>query len=435
MIKEANRKRQTVITGIGIVSPLGIGLEDFEQALMSGKSGVKKLELLNSPAAPRSCGGEVSAFIEKEARKTHLKPVRKSIKVMCREIQLGVASALQAVGQSGLDLDKIESNRFGVDFGANLMFSPPQVLNDSCMASSEEGNFVFDNWGTIGLDSMEPLWLLCYLPNMPACHIGISMDAQGPSNSITMDEASGYLVMGEAISIIDRDWADIMIAGATGTRLHIVKAIHGQFWDELAESDEDPSTWSRPFDANRNGQVLAEGGASFILEEEEHAKARNAQTWGKILGRGASCVNNVPTQGRYRESLAAAMRAALRDAGLQPEEIGHINAHGLGEREADEGEAQAIHDVFGEHASTVPVTSMKSYWGNAGPAAGTLELAASLVSLKHGVILPTLNYETPGTEKPLNVVHGEPLATENKIVLAINATRQGQASALIVEGC
>ncbi|MEZ6047859.1 MAG: beta-ketoacyl synthase N-terminal-like domain-containing protein [Planctomycetaceae bacterium] len=430
---------EIVITGFGIVSPVGIGQEEFTTALMEQRSGIKPMELLTSSATPGNVGGEVTNFTEADARKIYLKPLKKSVKVMCREIQLGVAAALQAVENSKLDLDAIDHTRFGVEFGANLMFSPPWVLQDACWKCCSETDsgleFHFDEWGEKGLASMEPLWLLCYLPNMPACHIGISMDARGPSNSMTVDEASGNLVLGEAMSIISRGWADVMIAGTTGTRVNPVKSIHGLFWDELAEQSGSPETWSRPFDKDRNGQVLSEGGASFILETAEHAQARGAKIWAKMLGSGASCLSDDAGKARYREALAAAMKAALHSAGLTPADIGHINAHGLGERTTDHEEALAIHDVFGEYASQVPVTSLKSYWGNPGASCGSLELAGSLVGLEKGVVLPTLNFTAQAEDDPkLNIVHSEPLPVDNKVVLNINVTRPDQANAVIVEG-
>ena len=192
---------------------------------------------------------------------------------MCREIQFGVASASLAIENSGLDLEAIDHERFGVDFGANLMFSPPQVLKDPCWLCVDEGDaefyFKHEQWGTKGLSNLEPLWLLRYLPNMPACHIGIYADARGPSNSITVNEASGNLAVAEAFHVIMRGLADTMIAGTTGTRIHPVKSMHAALWDILAEhGDDPPETWSRPFDKTRTGEVLAEGACSLILEEE-----------------------------------------------------------------------------------------------------------------------------------------------------------------------
>ncbi|GAB4136043.1 MAG: beta-ketoacyl synthase [Planctomycetaceae bacterium] len=429
-----------------MVSPLGIGIEPFWEGLSSGKSGIGPIQLDANAGAPRNIGGEVTDFTEQAAKKSYLKPLRKSIKVMCRDIQLGVASALLALEQSQLNLETIDHQRLGVDFGANLMLSPPDVLRDAAWSCVENGDpkreFHFEKWGkggknaegTSGMEKMQPLWLLRYLPNMPACHIGIAADARGPNNSLTMDEASGNLALGEATRVIQRGCSDTMIAGTTGTRIHPVKTIHARFWDPLAESDEPPETWSRPFDKNRSGQVLAEGACSFILEEETVARNRGAKIYGTILGVGSSCVVDRSGVSNLRRALANAMQSALHDAGIQPEDVGHVNAHGLSTVEDDRQESLAIHDVFGEDGSTIPVTALKSVLGNSGSGCGTLELAGSLLGLEQGVVPATLNYELPDPECPLNVVRGEPLSIDNKTFININVTRTGQASALVVRG-
>ena len=437
--------RNVVITGLGILSPIGIGVESFQENLAGGKSGVSSLDLMPFSAAPENVAAEVRGFEEKSARKTYLKALRKSVKVMCREIQLGVASATLAVENAALDLDEIDHQRLGVDFGANTMSSPPSVLKDpawACVdADDPERRFHFERWGSqganadrsSGMGQMEPLWLLRYLPNMPACHIGIMAAAHGPNNSLTMAEASGNLALGEAREVILRGAADLMISGTTGTRVHPVKTLHAALWDELARSDAPPETWCRPFDRDRTGQILGEGACSFILEDESHARARGAKILATILGAGSSCVVDHHDRPNLRQALANAMRMALRNADLRPDQIGHINAHGLGQRQTDIDEARAIEDVFGDQAETVPVTALKSYLGNAASGCGTLELAGSLLSLRQGVVPPTLNYETPDPDCALNVVHGEPLAITNHTVLNINVSRMGQASALIVD--
>jgi len=434
-----------VITGIGLFSPIGIGVDLFWEHLSLGRGGLSHTDMMSFSAAPQNIGGEVKEFTEKTARKEYLRALRKSIKVMCREIQMGVASALQAVEHSRLDLETVESERFGVDFGANLMLSPPEVLKDACWEcvddNDEQREFHFEQWGNAGSNAekksgmsvMEPLWLLKYLPNMPGCHIGIALQACGPNNSLTLDEASGNAALGEALRILQRDAADVMIAGVTGTRLHPVKTLHAALWDPLAEYSDPPETWCRPFDATRKGQVIAEGACSFILEKESAAKARGATIYGRLLGTGTSCVADKQGNGHQREALVNAMRAALRDADMQPEDIGHINAHGLATVETDKQEAAAIHDVFGSHAEDVPVTALKSYFGNPGSSCGLLELAGSILGLHQNVIPPTLNYNTPDPECPLNVVGGEPLSVGNKTVLNVNVTRIGQASAVIVQ--
>ena len=433
---KTSETREVVITGVGIVSPIGIGVDEFWKSLSSGQSGIRHGKLFPGFAAPDGVCAEVLGFTDESARKVYLKEQRKNLKAMCREIQLGVASALMALQNSAIDLDQINHERLGVEFGANLMLSPPEVLLEGCEACCEEGTTKFQSsqWGQKGLTKLEPLWLLRYLPNMPACHISISADARGPSNSLTLDDASGNTVIGEAMRILVRGAADMMIVGVTGTTLHPIKTLHQALWNDLARTPSEPEKRARPFDLDRSGRVVAEGSCSFILEDREHAEKRGAKIWGRVLGTGSSCVTNVKQEGNYRLALANAMKGALRDAGLRPDQVGHINAHGLGTTDVDIAEAQAIHDVFGpDLGRKIPVTAIKSFIGNSGAGSGLLELAASVVGLSHGVIPQTLNYETPDPACPLNLVVGKPQTASNGVVLSINVTRIGQAAASIVQ--
>lgn len=428
-------KKRVVITGAGIVSPIGIGRDEFWDGIAAGKSGVSKIDLLSGSALPGHVAGECKEFTDSSAKKQYLTAQRKSIKVMCREIQLGVASAHLALANSELDIAAIDHERLGVDFGANQMFSTPDVLSEGVFRCDEDRKFNFDRWGDEGLAGMEPLWLLKYLPNMPACHIGIHADARGPNNSLTLAEASGNSAMGEAFGIISTGRADMMLAGSTGSRIQPTKCLHAALWDEMASyEDADPATWSRPFDASRRGQVAGEGACTFVFEEEEHAKARGASIFGEVLSQASCCAINVDGTPRIKDALVGAISKALQRAGVSPSDIGHINAHGLGGTQADIDEALAIHEVFGAAASTVPVTAFKSAIGNSGAACGTLELAASLIGLQHGVIPATLNYSTPDENCKLNIVHGEPLKTDNKLFLTVNVTAFGQAAALVACG-
>lgn len=428
--------KQVVITGIGIVSPIGIGVGPFWDSLVAGRSGVRHGQLFPGFASPNGVGAEVVDFTDESARKIYLKEQRKNLKTMCREIQLGVASALLALKEAGVDLDKIDHERLGVEFGANLMLSPPDVLNEGCVACCEPGTTRFETgrWGQSGLVKLEPLWLLRYLPNMPACHISISADARGPSNSLTLDDASGNTVIGESLRIIARGDADIMIVGVTGTTLHPIKTLHLALFDDLARTPDAPEKRARPFDRDRSGRVVAEGSCSFILEERASAERRGAKIMARVLGTGSSCVTTREQVGNYRLALANAMRAALRDAGLRPDQIGHINAHGLGTKDVDIAESQAILEVFGDDwGRRIPVTALKSFLGNSGAGSGLLELAGSVLGLSKGLIPYTLNYETPDPDCPLNIVAGQAQATTNRIVLSLNVTRVGQAAASIVE--
>ncbi len=426
--------RDVVITGIGIISPLGIGRDAFWSSIQSGRSGLKRIELASYVGTPDCVGGEVSDFNDETAKKQHLKSLRKSLKVMCREIQMGVASALQAMEDAGLAPGTVAAERIGVDFGANLMSTPPEGLLDAAVKAGEPLDvgykFIYDKWGMGRFDGMEPLWLLRYLPNMPGCHIGIALDARGPNNSITHDEASGGLVIAEACNSIRRNRADVMITGVTGTRLHTVKAAHSNHWDPLAAGPAE--TRVRPFDRTRTGEALAEAACSLILEAREHAEARGAKILGTILGSASSSVAAKDGTPDEAKALEFAAMAAIERSGISADAIGHVNACGSGNPIRDQYEAAALHRVFGARGSSVPVTAIKSYMGSAGSGSALCELVGSLLALQNGVVPKTLNFSSPDATNPVNVVHGEHLAAPNGVFLKTSVTRVGQASAVVV---
>lgn len=426
--------REVVITGIGVFSPIGIGREAFTAALREGRNGIGPVELHGFVPGPSGIGGEVSDFNDTTAKKEHLHSLRKSLKVMCREIQMGVASALQAMSDAGLAPGDVPAQRIGCDFGANLMSSPPEVLEASALRSRSmrTGNLAFDfnAWGQTGMRGLEPLWLLKYLPNMPGCHIGIALEAFGPNNSITHDEASGGLVIAEACNAIRRDRADVMVAGVVGTRLHPVKSAMYSLLDPLAAGPAE--TCLRPFDRDRSGEVLAEGACSLILEERGHAEARGAQILGTVLGCGASSVaarNGVADEGR---AIVLAASAALERAGLTVADMGHINACASGHPDRDRHQAEGLCALLGDAVSEVPVTAVKSYYGSAGSGSSLIELAASLLCLKDGQIPRTLNFQNADEETPLSVAHGTATEARNGLFLKTSVTRMGQASAVVV---
>ena len=424
------------MTGMGLVSPIGIGRGSFLENLQAGRTGVGPITAYRGAATPGQIGGEVRDFTDESAKKEFLKEKeqRKALKVMCREIQLGAAAAMQALADSGLDLQAVVHERFGVEYGANLMFFTPDHLADACRKSSDEsGMFCIDKWGEYGLKEMEPLWMLKYLPNMPACHIAIFAQAFGPNNSVTVDEASTGVALTEALNIMERSAADVMLVGGTGTRVHPVRTVHGRFWEQLGYDESDPAGTCRPFDESRTGAVCGEGAGCFVLEEEGHAVARGAKIWGRVLGGASSCVARPDGEIDPHRALVNAMTAALRRSGVSADDVGHYHAHGNGSLLGDAAEAAAIREVFG--GRNIPVTSIQGYTGNCGAGDGFLNIAASLLSLDTaGQIPQTLNTRGVDSSLGINVVTGAPQATDNKLFVAANYTRCGQAAAVVVEG-
>jgi 3-oxoacyl-[acyl-carrier-protein] synthase II len=430
--------RRVVITGMGLVSPLGNDKTKFWSSLYSGQSGIRPLTLVPTGSLPISSGGEATEFTghitefgKLEGRQK--KAIRKGLKVMCREIQMGVAASQLAFQDAKLPFDSIDRERTGVVFGSDYIMTMPDEFEEgirNCLTEPE--TFQFEQWAEQGLPKVTPLWLLKYLPNMPACHVAIYNDLRGPNNSITVREASSNLAMAEAFCTIERGHADAILSGATGTRVHPIKTVHVAIQEELASENGDPTTICRPFDAGRSGMVVGEGAAALMLEEKACAEKRGAEILAEIVGFGSSAVIGKDSVARRDVAIANSMRQALRVAGITPDEIGHVNAHGLSTVKCDREEAKAIVDVFGERSKPVPVVAAKSYFGNVGAGGGCLELIASVQAMAHGTLFPTLNYESPDPDCPLSVVKSDDVPS-GASVMNISVTHQGQASALIVK--
>lgn len=428
--------RRVVVTGMGLVSPIGSTLDSFWDALVAGRSGVAPLASIPPDFLPTSFAAEVRDFtgaiedfgqLEGEQKKA----VRKGVKLMSRECQMGVAAALKACAHAQLKAGVFDPDRVGVVYGSDYMLSPPQEFNAGIdLCAGQERRFQFDRWGHEGMGKMNPLWLLKYLPNMPACHIAIYLDLRGPNNSITHREAAANFAIGEAYRTIARGSADVLIAGATGTRVHLMKTLHSLQQEEIAGNGAAPVKASRPFDKNRTGMVLGEGAGAIVLEELDTALARGATIYAEVLGGASSTVVDRRLVAHRDVALANAMRRTLEDARMKPADVGHIHAHGLSTRTSDADEAKAIREVFGADADRVPVTAAKSYFGNLGAAGGVVELIASVLALRNEQLPPVLNFETPDPACKLCVAAGHMPA--GRSVLNLNVTPQGQASAVLL---
>ena len=428
--------RRVVITGMGLVSPLGNDKTKLWSGLNSCESGIRPLTLVPTDSLPVSSGGEATEFTGHISEFGSLegaqkKAIRKGLKVMCREIQLGVAAAQLALQDAGLPFDAIDRERTGVVFGSDYIMTLPNEFEEG-IRNCGGTDFELERWAENGLPKVTPLWLLKYLPNMPACHVAIYNDLRGPNNSITVREASSNLAIAEAFCTIERGHADAIISGATGSRVHPIKTIHVSLQEELAEENGDPSTISRPFDANRTGMVVGEGAASVLMEELESANKRGATILAEVVGYGSSAVIDKQSVAQRGIAIANSMRQALRVAGMTPDDIGHVNAHGLSSVKCDREEAEAIASVFGDRREPIPVVAPKSYFGNIGAGGGSLELITSIQALDAGHLFKTLNYENPDPACPIAVVTSNDVPA-GESVMNVNVTHQGQASALIVK--
>jgi 3-oxoacyl-[acyl-carrier-protein] synthase II len=438
--------RRVVITGLGVVSPLGNSPAGLWDALVAGKSGVAPLAALPPLDGRVAFGGECRDFTGEidnfgELEKDLKKSIRKALKMMCRESMMAVAAAQHALADGGFATSpgspsgstSMDPDRSGVVFGSDYMLSPPDDLlaaMKTCGAAA--GNFDYDKWGGAGLKDMNPLWMLSYLPNMPASHIAIFNDLRGPNNSLTMREVASLLAIREAVQTIERGHAERMIAGATGTRIHSFKTVHAVQQEQLANPELPPAEASRPFDAQRTGMVVGEGAGAMVLEEYAAAKARGATIYGEIIGTSSVAAISDRAKGDIAAALASAAKSALASAQVEPAQIGHINAHGLGTIDGDAAEAAALQSAFGAALATVPVAAVKGAIGNLGAGGGVVETIASVLALHHNRLFPTLNYATPDPRCPVTVATAGRPAAPGDSFLKLSVTPQGQAAALIV---
>jgi 3-oxoacyl-[acyl-carrier-protein] synthase II len=430
-------KRRVVITGVGLICPLGSSPRELWQALSTSQSGIgpwQGFPLGNLPvtvAAPaRQFQGRIEDFgpLEKEQAKA----IRKGLKVMCRECQMGVAAAQWAIADAGLEGGRSDPERTGVAFGIDHVISLPEEFSAGiAKCLDEKQRFDFARWPTLGMPQMSPLWLLKYLPNMPASHLAIYNDFRGPNNSLTMREAAANLAVADGYQNILRGSADAMIIGATGTRLHPWKVLHTLQQEEVAVANGAPAEASRPFDLHRTGMVLGEGAAAIVLEELATAQARQAKIYGEVVGCAASAAVGRRLVAHRDQALTNVLQKTLAAAGTAPDEIGHVHAHGLSTRTCDMEEARAIQAVFGSRSRPVPVVAAKSYFGNLGAGSGLVELIASLLAQEARKLFATLNYRTPDPACPVNVVDDGSTAGGDSFV-NLSVTPQGQASAVMI---
>ncbi len=417
--------QEIAVTGIGVICPIGIGKEAYWASLCAGRSGVRKLEGYGDDCGlAATFGGTVADFDPKQ----HVRP-RKSLKVMNRDIQLAVAAADMACTDGRLHDQAVDPDRLGVVFGADMMTCDLEDMVNVYRGCTVDGRFDFSRWGTVAMTEIFPLWMLKYLPNMLACHIGIAQDARGPNDSVVLGEVSSLAALSEAVGVIRRGQADVMIVGGGSTRLHPATLVRGAVLSASRRND-DPAAACRPFDAHRDGMVFGEGAAAMLLETPAHAAARGAKVQGRILACAAAFEPHPREQPLQGHAIRRAMAIALRDAGLSPRDVGHVNAHGVSTRHDDQIEAQAIRAVLGD----TPVTAPKSCFGNLGAGTGAVEMVASVLALQNGLVPPTRNYQVPDPDCPIHVVRGQPLEVKQPTALVLNHTPYGQAVSVVLAG-
>lgn len=417
---------RTVITGLGLVSPFGFTQEALAEGLYAGKNAVLPLpqesfpelfnelaEIIRFAAPCTQFTGDIDDFAMED--KNLKRTIRKSLKILCRETQMAIAATQRALTDAGLDFHGEPQKNVGLMYGSDYMLSDPR-LTEAAFRTSMDGEGVFhsEKIGANGVASVMPLWLLTWLPNMPACHITILNQFIGPNNSLTLNEASANATLAYAHNTIERGIADVMVTGATGTRLQNIRTFQVAINEKLADPSVPPELASRPFDRARTGQVLGEGAATLILESLEHAKQRGAKVYAEYL---AACDTMAGKHNKddltkpllvpdHKAAFINVMRRTLAMAGKTPDQVGFLVAHGLGDPDIDRAEAEAIDEVFGSRSTPLPVVAAKGTFGNLGAGAGAIELIAGITALNRGTLFPTRNFEAfdEGTNYRFRVV-------------------------------
>ncbi len=378
------------MTGLGAVTPVGNCVGETWSNLVAGRSGIDTISLFDTDRFGVRIGGEVKNFKAED----HISS--KELRHMDRGAKFAMVAAREATTDAKLDMSQECAERVGVIFGTaaggvEKMLSQQQILLER------------------GPDRVSPMFLPHFLPDSASGLVAIMLGAEGPNMAVASACATGSHAVGEALKTIQRDDADVIVAG--GTEASILPVIFAGFINmkALSSRNDEPARASRPFDADRDGFVISEGAAVLVLEEAEHAERRGARIYAEVVGYGSG--NDAWHMVQPRDQGAGAakvMRSALRDAartcGLIPEDVGYINAHGTSTPYNDRFETAAIKDVFGSHAARLAVSSTKSMTGHMFGAAGAIEALACVKSIATGWLAPTINYETPDPQCDLDYV-------------------------------
>jgi 3-oxoacyl-[acyl-carrier-protein] synthase II len=386
-------KNRVVVTGLGAVTPIGTGASDFWKALIAGENGVSQVSYFDTSAYRSQLAAEVKSF---DAEKW-IDP--RETRYMDRFSQYGVVSSILAWEDAGLNASSFDPLRAGVIIGSGIGGSK----------TIEDGHTKLGQRGPRGL---HPFFVPKLLINTAACLVSIRLGLKGPLSAPSVACSSGANAIGDACRIIERGDADIMLAG--GSEACITPLAYGGFCATRAMSaNPDPGKACRPFDRERDGFVMGEGAGIAFLENREHAISRKANIYAEVVGYGNTAdAHHLTAPGPGGEGMARVMQVALHDAHLKPEKVGYVNAHGTSTPLNDKNESAAIMKVFGSHAYKLKVSSTKSMIGHLMAASGAVEFVATALSVHHGMVPPTIHYENPDPECPLDYVPGGPEAAD-----------------------
>jgi 3-oxoacyl-[acyl-carrier-protein] synthase II len=422
-------RRRVVVTGMGMVTPLGRDRESTWSALQEGRSGVGPISLFDARTFPTRIAAEVGEFrltdYFRETDRWH---------ECCRNTQFALAAARMAIDDSALeDFKRLDRARFGVYLGSGEGQQDFPRFVDLIKQSYKAGKVDTAVFTSRGLKQLQPIPEAEQEPGTPAGHLASLFGARGPNaNCLTACAASSQAI-GEAVEIIRRDDADVMLSGGTHSMIHPFGLTGFILLTALSTRNDEPGRASRPFDRDRDGFILGEGAGMVVLEELEHAKKRGATIHGEVIGYGSTAdafrITDSHDEGR---GAIACMREAIADAEINPEDVDYINAHGTSTAVNDSIETLAIKRVFGDPAYDVPISSTKSMMGHLIAAAGSVEAIVCLLSIRDGVVPPTINLDNPGADCDLDYIPHEARRKAVDVTLSNSFGFGGQNISLIL---
>jgi 3-oxoacyl-[acyl-carrier-protein] synthase II len=407
-----NHLQDVVVTGLGVISSLGRDRSEFWSRLIAGKSGIGPIASFDAAGYKTRIASEVIPFDPSDLLS------HKQIRRMARVAQFAVCAALEAFRDAGLDLAAEDPLRLG------------------CVIGSAAGDYSnleeqFIRFREKGPGSVNALTVPKVIPNMPACNVAITLGIRGPNLGVSAACATGAHAIGTALGILRQGSADVILAGGAESTITPFVLDGYSSMGVLSQRNDRPEEASRPFDAERDGFVMGEGAGVLVLETLEHARKRGAVILARLAGFGMTCdAYNIAIPEPDGSAAAAAMSAALADAGFNTEEVDHINAHGTSTKVNDRVESSAVRKAFGAHTRKILVSSNKSMIGHTLGAAGAIEAAATVLSLHYGIIPPTINYRNPDPECDLTIVANEAREVRVKAALSNSFGFGGQNGVL-----
>lgn len=393
--------RRVVVTGMGMVTPVGRDLESTWNALLAGKSGVGRISLFNPATFPTQIAAEVRDF----DLGSYIEDAERWVE-HCRNSKFAIAAAQMAMDDSGLlNAPKLDLARFGVYLGSGEGQQDFDRFVSLVNQTARDGKVDMAEFTRLGRQQLHVVREAEQEPGAPGGHLAALFGARGPNLSCLTACAASSQAIGEAVEMIRRGDADVMLSGGTHSMIHPFGVTGFNLLTALSTRNDDPTRASRPFDRERDGFILGEGAGMLVLEELEHAKARGATIHGEVAGYGSTAdafrITDSHDEGR---GAIACMREALADAGMNPEDVDYINAHGTSTSVNDSIETLAIKRTFGEAAYRVPISSTKSMMGHLIAAAGSVEAIVCLLAIRDGVVPPTINLDHPDPECDLDYI-------------------------------